>query len=155
MMQPSWTSALREIKCVQVHKHMKQQSYSYYRLTDPLCTSFAWHLFKHTFLSGTSPSCPACRQTAITQEPISRTRLYWILLRSRLQLTLPGSNQHQHNWPSDRGWLCIPSPAAGPALVMDLISTTTALDETDPTRAGNIPQQNRLSLWYHVNALNF
>lgn len=95
----------------------------------------------YPFLSGTSLSCPADRQSAITQDPISRTRLYWILWSSRLQLTLPGSNQHQQNRPSRLSeWAscACPPPAAGPALVMDLISTTTALVKTDPTRAGNI-----------------
>lgn len=119
--------------------HMNQQSLQADRSTLHILCLAA--LQTDPFLSGTSLSCPADRQSGTAQDPISRTRLEWILWSSRLQLTLTGSNQHLQNRPgppSDRAGCACPSPAAGPALVMELISTTAALVKTDPTRAGNI-----------------
>lgn len=69
------------------HTNSNRQPCSHCSVTDPLCALLAWRLFKRA-LSSQGYLFPELRahKLAFTQDPISRTRLCWILPSSRLSV---------------------------------------------------------------------
>lgn len=131
--------------------HMNQQSYSHYRMIDPLCTPFVWQLFKHIHSSqervfpalqtgsrkslrtqSTEPGCTGFYQAPDCSLPspglINTGRTgpaHWVtgLDVHALPCSWPCPNQYNHSSCQNR-----------------------------PDKSLKHPPQKRLSLWYHANS---